>query len=303
MSDPSGQATDHAIHPAEDGSAIDRTMRPLRKALRWLGLALLAAMIALPALQVVLRATPYSFIGAGELTRFMLICVVFATLPYVVSSGANIRVEDFSAALPTSVQRLSQRSSFRRRRPRLRLRRLLGRGRGAAQPRQRDADPRHAVLDLLLGRVRRPPRWRRSNAPSSSSRPCAAATLRELRGGAAARGRARDLSRETRHGGGRGMSIAVIAAFGLFFLLGWPVVLAILLPAIALCRDQRHSDRAGRPAHVLRARFLPAGGGADLHLRRQFHEPGRHHERIFRFADTLVGRVPGGLGQVNISRA
>ncbi|HEX6142060.1 MAG TPA: TRAP transporter small permease subunit, partial [Geminicoccaceae bacterium] len=77
----------------------------VRKTLRWLGLGLLALMIALPALQVGLRFTPYAFIGAGELTRFMLICVVFVTLPYVISSGASIRIEDLSAGLPADLRR------------------------------------------------------------------------------------------------------------------------------------------------------------------------------------------------------
>jgi TRAP-type C4-dicarboxylate transport system permease small subunit len=105
MSDLPGQAKDQEIHPAEDSSAVDRAMRPVRKTLRWLGLALLVVMIALPALQVGLRATPYAFIGAGELTRFMLICVVFVSLPYVISSGASIRVEDLTAGLAESIQR------------------------------------------------------------------------------------------------------------------------------------------------------------------------------------------------------
>jgi TRAP-type C4-dicarboxylate transport system permease small subunit len=105
MSDLPSQAKDQ-IHPAEDRSAVDRAMRPVRKALRWLGLALLVVMIALPALQVGLRATPYAFIGAGELTRFMLICVVFVTLPYVISSGASIRMEDLAKGLPEGVHRV-----------------------------------------------------------------------------------------------------------------------------------------------------------------------------------------------------
>jgi TRAP-type C4-dicarboxylate transport system permease small subunit len=106
MSDLPGEAKDQDIHLAEDSSAFDRAMRPVRKALRWLGLALLLVMIALPALQVGLRATPYSFIGAGELTRFMLICVVFVSLPYVISSGASIRVEDLTAGLQENIQRV-----------------------------------------------------------------------------------------------------------------------------------------------------------------------------------------------------
>jgi TRAP-type C4-dicarboxylate transport system permease small subunit len=106
VSDLPSQAQGQEIHPGEDRSAVDRAMRPVRKALRWIGLALLAVMIALPALQVGLRVTPYSFIGAGELTRFMLICVVFVTLPYVISSGASIRIEDLTKGLPGSIHRL-----------------------------------------------------------------------------------------------------------------------------------------------------------------------------------------------------
>ena len=105
MSDLPGQPNQE-IHPAEDRSAVDRALRPLRKGLRWLGLALLVAMIALPALQVGLRSSPYSFIGAGELTRFMLICVVFVTLPYVISSGASIRVEDLMNWLPHGIRHI-----------------------------------------------------------------------------------------------------------------------------------------------------------------------------------------------------
>jgi len=89
-----------APHPAEDRSAIDRAVQPARVALRTLGVVLLAVMIALPVLQVGLRElTRLTFIGAGELTRFMLICVVFVCLPYVVSSGASIRMEELTAGL------------------------------------------------------------------------------------------------------------------------------------------------------------------------------------------------------------
>ncbi len=85
---------------------LERALVPARQLFRWLGLALLAAMIALPVLQVGLREfTRLSFIGAGELTRFMLICVVFIALPYVVSSGANIRMEELTAGLPRSLRR------------------------------------------------------------------------------------------------------------------------------------------------------------------------------------------------------
>ena len=95
------------VPPPEDRTGMDRAMLPVRKLFRRLGIVLLAAMIALPMLQVVLRqVTSTSFIGAGELTRFMLICVVFITLPYVVSSGANIRMEEFSSLLPVRLRRM-----------------------------------------------------------------------------------------------------------------------------------------------------------------------------------------------------
>src|SRR5918993_533138 len=45
------------------------------------------------------------FIGAEELTRFMLICVVFVTFPYVVVSGTNIRLEEGLHLLPTPLRR------------------------------------------------------------------------------------------------------------------------------------------------------------------------------------------------------
>jgi TRAP-type C4-dicarboxylate transport system permease small subunit len=46
------------------------------------------------------------FIGAEELTRFMLICVVFVTLPYVVASGTNIRLEEGLHLMGPSARRL-----------------------------------------------------------------------------------------------------------------------------------------------------------------------------------------------------
>lgn len=85
---------------------LDPAVEPLRKTLRWLGVVLLVVLIALPALQVFLRAVVgHPFVGAEELARFMLICVVFVTLPYVVSSGSSIRMEELLSALPRGVQR------------------------------------------------------------------------------------------------------------------------------------------------------------------------------------------------------
>jgi TRAP-type C4-dicarboxylate transport system permease small subunit len=92
-----------------DAFAVDRAAAPFRQALRWLSLALVAIMIVLPALQVVLREfLNLPFVGAEELTRFTLICVVFLTLPYVVVSGANIRLEEGLRFLPARPQRFTR---------------------------------------------------------------------------------------------------------------------------------------------------------------------------------------------------
>jgi TRAP-type C4-dicarboxylate transport system permease small subunit len=89
-----------------DSTAPDRALAPVRRMLRWTSLVMIAVMITLPALQVVLReALNLPFVGAEELTRFMLICVVFVTFPYVVVSGTNIRLEEGLLLLPKHLQR------------------------------------------------------------------------------------------------------------------------------------------------------------------------------------------------------
>lgn len=94
-----------AYAPA-DAFGPDRALAPLRVILRWTSLAMVAVMIALPAVQVVLREwLGAPFVGAEELTRFMLICVVFITFPYVVASGSNIRLEEGLNLLPAGLQR------------------------------------------------------------------------------------------------------------------------------------------------------------------------------------------------------
>jgi TRAP-type C4-dicarboxylate transport system permease small subunit len=91
-----------------DAFAPDRALAPLRRVLRLTSLVLVGVMIALPAVQVVLREVlDAPFVGAEELTRFMLICVVFLTLPYVVVSGANIRLEEGLMLLPRPVRRIA----------------------------------------------------------------------------------------------------------------------------------------------------------------------------------------------------
>src|SRR5215204_502440 len=94
-----------ASYAPADAFAPDRALSPVRRASRWTSLAVIAVMIALPARQVVRREVlNLPFVGAEELTRFMLICVVFVTLPDVVASGANIRLEEGLHLLPNTLQ-------------------------------------------------------------------------------------------------------------------------------------------------------------------------------------------------------
>lgn len=84
--------------------AIDRAVEPLRWIFRWGSLVMLVAMVSLPFIQVVSReifSTP--IVGVEELARFMLICSVFLALPYVISAGASIRMEEILAMLPDRV--------------------------------------------------------------------------------------------------------------------------------------------------------------------------------------------------------
>lgn len=87
--------------------AIDRAFEPVRWVFRWGSLCMLVAMVSLPLLQVVSREIfSIPIIGIEELARFMLICSVFLAFPYVVSAGANIRMEEILSMLPGRVIRV-----------------------------------------------------------------------------------------------------------------------------------------------------------------------------------------------------
>ena len=96
------------------------------------------------------------------------------------------------------------------------------------------------------------------------------------------------------------MGLALIVAFLVLFLLGFPVVYAILLPAIAYVVVE------GFPLGLLGQRVTYALDSFPLVAVPIFIFVGNLMnlsgvtDRIFRFADTLVGRAPGGLAQVNI---
>jgi tripartite ATP-independent transporter DctM subunit len=96
------------------------------------------------------------------------------------------------------------------------------------------------------------------------------------------------------------ITTAVLGAFGLLFVLGWPVVVAILIPSIVYILF------SGIPIELVGQRMSYALDSFPLVAVPVFifvgnmMNQGGITERIFRFADTLVGRVPGGLAQVNV---
>lgn len=96
------------------------------------------------------------------------------------------------------------------------------------------------------------------------------------------------------------MGFLVVAAFMALFLLGFPVVYAILLPSIAYVLIE------GLPFGLLTQRITYALDSFPLVAVPLFIFVGNLMnlsgitDRIFRFAYTLVGRVPGGLAQVNV---
>ncbi|HVL72814.1 MAG TPA: TRAP transporter large permease [Beijerinckiaceae bacterium] len=96
------------------------------------------------------------------------------------------------------------------------------------------------------------------------------------------------------------MTLLVIAGFAITFLLGWPVVLAILVPAIAyvILNDVPIELIGQRMSYALDS--FPLVAVPIFIFVGNFMNQAGITERIFKFADTLVGRAPGGLAQVNI---
>ncbi|WP_340107362.1 TRAP transporter large permease [Pikeienuella sp. HZG-20] len=96
------------------------------------------------------------------------------------------------------------------------------------------------------------------------------------------------------------MSLIVIATFSVMFVMGFPVALAILVPSII------YIAFSGFPIELIGQRMTYALDSFPLVAVPVFIFVGNLMNqagvtvRIFRFAETLVGRVPGGLAQVNI---
>jgi tripartite ATP-independent transporter DctM subunit len=96
------------------------------------------------------------------------------------------------------------------------------------------------------------------------------------------------------------MTTMLLGAFTAGFLLGWPVVLAVMIPAIAyvLLNDFPIELVGQRMSYALDS-FPLVAVPVFIFVGNLMNQAGIT-ERIYRFATTLVGRVYGGLAQVNI---
>lgn len=81
----------------------------VRAAVRWASLALLAALVATPLLQIVMRSIfNVPMAGAEELARYFLICLTFLAASHVTATGGQIRMEEIQALIPASPRWLLQ---------------------------------------------------------------------------------------------------------------------------------------------------------------------------------------------------
>lgn len=76
-------------------------MRLPERVLTTVVVIVMAGLVLVPTAQVVMRGVfTLPFIGAEELTRFLLICLVFLAYPLVVEHGENIVMGEFKAMMP-----------------------------------------------------------------------------------------------------------------------------------------------------------------------------------------------------------
>lgn len=82
-----------------------RLLAVIRTAIRWISLALLAALVITPLAQITMRGifnVPMS--GAEELARYLLICLTFIAASYVTEQGGQIRMEEFQGLIPPKLR-------------------------------------------------------------------------------------------------------------------------------------------------------------------------------------------------------
>lgn len=78
-----------------------RWLNGIRRATRWVSLALLALLVVTPLAQIVMRGIfNVPMAGAEELARYFLICLTFLAAAYVTREGGQIRMEELQAMLP-----------------------------------------------------------------------------------------------------------------------------------------------------------------------------------------------------------
>ena len=76
-------------------------LRLIRTAVRWISLALLAALVITPLAQITMRGIfNVPMAGAEELARYFLICLSFIAASYVTEQGGQIRMEEFQGLIP-----------------------------------------------------------------------------------------------------------------------------------------------------------------------------------------------------------
>lgn len=76
-------------------------LRFIRTAIRWISLALLAALVITPLAQITMRGIfDVPMAGAEEMARYFLICLSFIAGAYVTEQGGQIRMEEFQGLIP-----------------------------------------------------------------------------------------------------------------------------------------------------------------------------------------------------------
>jgi TRAP-type C4-dicarboxylate transport system permease small subunit len=77
-----------------------RALALIRTAVRWVSLALLAALVITPLAQITMRGIfNVPMAGAEELARYFLICLSFIGASYVTEQGGQIRMEEFQGLI------------------------------------------------------------------------------------------------------------------------------------------------------------------------------------------------------------
>lgn len=83
-------------------------MRIVERILTAFVVLIMTGLVLVPTAQIIMRGVfVLPFIGAEELTRFLLICLIFCGYPLVVQNGENIVMGEFKAAMPTRLRRIT----------------------------------------------------------------------------------------------------------------------------------------------------------------------------------------------------